>query len=491
MIEEKNTIDPKKYVVLIGLVATFGSLLFGYDTGVVNGALPFMAQSDQLNLTPVLEGAVTGAIGLGAALGCLIGGPLADSIGRRRGLLYLSILFFFATLGCTVSPNAYIMIVCRFFLGIAVGASSVTVPVYLAEIATQETRGRMVGLMDLVVVFGQLLAFTVNAVLAITMSDNSHVWRYMLVVAALPAMALFIGMLKTDESPRWLIAKGRISEAMNVLHKTRATKEQAIFELNQIQDLLSEEAIHKKFTLSDLKQSWIRRLLLLGIGLSITQQITGVNSIMFYGSQILTQSGFSTQAALIGNIGNGLISVIGAGFGLYLVGKVGRRPMLTAGLVGTTVCMLGIAIISNVMSDSPALPFIILSLTVTFLGFQQSCVSPVTWLMCSEIFPLRMRATGMGMAVFFQWIGNFVVGFTFPILLSTLGLSATFFVFVGLGTCAIIFVRIFMPETKGQTLEELEAMFSGKEKVTATSMSRGGITLDKLMDKELQDIKKS
>ncbi|MDQ0204171.1 major inositol transporter-like SP family MFS transporter [Pectinatus haikarae] len=452
-------VDPKKYVILIGLVATFGSLLFGYDTGVVNGALPFMARPDQLNLSPVLEGAITGAIGLGAALGCLIGGRLADLLGRRKNLLYLSILFFLATIGCSLSPNAYIMIAFRFILGVAVGASSVTVPIYLAEIATKETRGRMVGLMDLVVVSGQLLAFIINAVLAIQLGNTSHVWRYMIAVAAIPAVALFAGMLKTDESPRWLVAKGRISEAMSVLHKTRTTKEQVIAELNELQDLLSKEENRKNFTLSDLKTRWIRRLLFLGIGLSITQQITGVNSIMFYGSQILTSSGFSTQAALIGNIGNGVISVLGGLFGLYLVGKIGRRPMLTLGLAGTTVCMLGITLISHFAPHSSQLPFYVLGLTITFLAFQQSCVSPVTWLMCSEIFPLRMRATGTGMAVFFQWIGNFAVSFTFPILLNGLGLSLTFAVFVIMGLCAIIFVQLFMPETRGRTLEQLENDF--------------------------------
>ncbi len=452
--------NPQKYVILIGLIATFGSLLFGYDTGVVNGALPFMARPDQLNLTPVLEGAITGVIGIGAALGCVIGGHMADLLGRRKNLLYLSVLFFFATLGCTFSPNAYIMIFFRFCLGFAVGASSVTVPIYLAEIATKETRGRMVGLMDLVVVFGQLLAFIINAILAIQFGNVAHVWRYMLAVASLPAIGLFIGMLKTDESPRWLITKGRISDAMAVLHKTRATKEDAIAELNELQDLLSEESHTQKFTIKDFfKAKWTRRLLFLGIGLSITQQVTGVNSIMFYGSQILTKAGFSTNAALIGNIGNGVISVLGGLFGLWLVGKIGRRPMLTLGLTGTTLCMCGISLVSHFMADSQQLPFFVLSLTVLFLAFQQSCVSPVTWLMCSEIFPLRIRATGMGMAVFFQWISNFIISFTFPILLSSLGLSSTFIVFVGLGICAIIFIRTCMPETKGRSLEELENDF--------------------------------
>lgn len=454
--------NPQRYVILIGLVATFGSLLFGYDTGVINGALPFMSAADQLNLTPVLEGAITGGIGLGAAVGCLIGGRMADILGRRKNLLYLSILFFCATVGCALSPNAYVMIGFRFLLGIAVGASSVTVPIYLAEIATKDARGRMVGLMDLVVMSGQLLAFIINATLAINFGNTAHVWRYMIAVATLPAIALFIGMLKTDESPRWLVAKGHISEAMSVLYKTRATKEEVVGELNELQDLLSKEENRKKFTFSDLKTGWIRKLLYIGMGLSITQQVTGVNSIMFYGSQILTQSGFSTNAALIGNIGNGVISVMAGFLGLYLVGKIGRRPMLTMGLVGTITCMICITLITNFLPNSPNLPFYVLALTITFLAFQQSCVSPVTWLMCSEIFPLRMRATGTGMAVFFQWIGNFSVGFAFPILLSNLGLSHTFLTFAVLGCCSLIFVRVFMPETMGKTLEELENDFKSK-----------------------------
>lgn len=464
ILSDQQKVDPKKYVVLIGLVATFGSLLFGYDTGVVNGALPFMAQPDQLNLTPVLEGSITGAIGIGAAIGCVLGGPLADRLGRRRNLLNLSILFFFATVGCTLSPTAQFLIVCRLFLGVAVGASSITVPVYLAEIATKEARGRMVGLMDLVVVSGQLLAFIINAVLAVTMSDNSHVWRYMLGVAALPAVCLFVGMLRSDESPRWLVAKGRVSEAMQVLRKTRASKEVAIAEVNEIQDLLHTEANRENLSLRELLgQSWLRKILLIGIGCSLTQQYTGVNSIMFYGSQMLTNSGFSQQIAVIANIGNGVASVAGGAFGLWLVGKIGRRPMLTLGLVGTTCCMIIITIMSNVLAGSPNLPFIVLGMTITFLLFQQSCVSPVTWLMCSEIFPLRMRATGMGMAVVFQWLGNFSVGFFTPIFMSSFGMSGTFVIFAILGVCGLIFTRMCLPETKGHSLEEIEDMFRGKK----------------------------
>lgn len=471
MIDGKNTswevnpkVNPQRYVVLIGLVATFGSLLFGYDTGVVNGALPFMARPDQLNLTPVMEGAITGAIGIGAAIGCLLGGPLADRLGRRKNLLYLSILFFIATIGCTFSVSAQFLIVCRLFLGIAVGASSITVPIYLAEISTKEARGRMVGLMDLVVVSGQLLAFVINAILAVTMADNSHVWRYMLGVASLPAVCLFIGMLRSEESPRWLVSKGRISEAMKVLNKTRQSKEAAIAEVNQIQDVLDAEAKREKLSLQQLlRQSWLRKILFIGIGCSLTQQYTGVNSIMFYGSQMLTNSGFSQQIAIIANIGNGIASVVGGAFGIWLVGKIGRRPMLTLGLMGTTCCMVIITVASNLMEGSSNLPFVVLGMTITFLLFQQSCVSPVTWLMCSEIFPLRMRGTGMGMAVVFQWLGNFSVGFLTPVLMHVFGMSGTFVVFAVLGFCGLIFTRLCLPETMGHTLEEIENMFREKK----------------------------
>lgn len=459
MMSENLNTKASRIVITMGAISTFGSLLFGYNTGVINGALPYMATPDQLDLTPTLEGLVGSAICFGAAFGSVIGGRLADLIGRKTTLIYLAILFFFATLGCALSINATMMITCRFLLGLAVGGASVTVPAYLAEIATGNLRGRMVIMMDFAVVFGQLLAYVTNAVLALSFGDNPGIWRYLLGIAALPAIFLFFGMMYNDESPRWLVSKGKISDALKVLKKTHATEAKAITELNSIQDLVNEENSAKSFSIKDFTERWMKRILILGVALAIIQQTTGVNAIMFYGSQILTAAGFSNDAALIGNIANGIISVVGTIAGFYLVRKLTRRGMLAIGLVGILVANLLIGIVASTMEGSATLPYFVLTLTVIFLAFQQTFVSPVIWVVIAEIFPLKMRGTGMGLAVFFLWITVYFVTFAFPILIGTVGLSNTFFVFVVLGILSLLFVKYFMPETRGLSIEDIERKF--------------------------------
>jgi len=448
----------KKHLRKITIISTFGGLLFGYDTGVINGALPFMSEADQLNLTPFTEGLVTSSLLFGAAFGAMFGGRLSDHHGRRKNILYLAILFIFATLGCTFAPSVELMVTFRFILGLAVGGASVTVPAFLAEMSPAENRGRMVTQNELMIVSGQLLAFTFNAILGNTLGDTAHVWRYMLVIATLPAVFLWFGMLVVPESPRWLASKGRIGDALRVLQKVRA-EARAQAELKEIEKSLSDQSQMKKATFKDLNVPWVRRIVFIGLGIAVVQQITGVNSIMYYGTEILKDAGFETRAALIGNIANGVISVLATFVGIWLLGRVGRRPMLLTGQIGTTIALLLIGIFSLTMEGSPALPYIVLSLTVTFLAFQQGAISPVTWLMLSEIFPQRLRGLGMGVTVFCLWITNFLVGLLFPVLMAGIGLSTTFFVFVGLGIIAIAFVKKYLPETKDRTLEELEDDF--------------------------------
>lgn len=459
----------RRNLTLITLISTFGGLLFGYDTGVINGALPFMSQEGQLNLTPFTEGLVASSLLLGAAFGAVLGGSLSDKLGRRKYIIFLAVLFFITALGCAFAINVPMMVGFRFFLGIAVGGASVTVPTFLAEMSPTERRGRIVTQNELMIVTGQLLAFTTNAVIGNLLADSGNAWRYMLVIAALPALVLGFGMLRVPESPRWLASKGRNDEALDVL-KTIRQEKRAKTELNEIVTFLDKESKMEKAGIKDLAIPWIRNIVFLGIGIAVIQQVTGINSIMYYGTEILRDAGFETGAALIANIANGAISVIAVIFGIWLLGKVGRKPMLLVGQVGAVIALFGIGISSSVFAGTAILPYIVISFTVMFLAFMQGAIAPVTWLMLAEIFPARIRGLGMGISVFFLWIVNFIIGLTFPVLLASIGLSVTFFGFGILNILAILFVVKFVPETRGISLEELEARFKGEavEKVKPT-----------------------
>ncbi|TGA96084.1 sugar porter family MFS transporter [Sporolactobacillus shoreae] len=453
-----NSDKHKKFLKIIALVSTFGGLLFGYDTGVINGSLPFMSQPDQLNLNSFTEGLVASSLLLGAAFGAIFSGKLADKKGRRKVIMSLAVIFFLTTLGCTFAPNAGVMILFRFLLGIAVGGASVTVPTYLAEVSPVEKRGQIVTQNELMIVSGQLLAYIFNAAIAGFSGGDGHVWRYMLVLATLPAVFLWIGMLIVPESPRWYATKGNLKSALQVLHRIRK-KTRAKLELAAIKKSIEKERQVSKASFRDLNTGWIRRIVFLGIGIAVVQQITGVNSIMYYGTHILEEAGFQSQVALIANIANGVISVLATFVGMWLLGKVDHRPTLLIGLTGTSISLFMIGIFSLTLQGTALLPFLVLGMTVTFLAFQQGAISPVTWLMLSEIFPLRLRGLGMGVTVFCLWITNFLIGLVFPVLVDSVGLSATFFAFFACGLGALAFVGKFLPETRGHSLEQVEQYF--------------------------------
>ncbi|XAS64718.1 sugar porter family MFS transporter [Micrococcaceae bacterium Sec5.8] len=437
-------------------ISTLGGLLFGYDTGVINGALPYM--QEDLGLTPLTEGLVTSSLLFGAAFGALFGGRLADRNGRRKMLMVLAAIFLIGTLACTFAPTTGVMISARFVLGLAVGGASVTVPVYLAEISPSARRGRIVTRNELMIVTGQLLAFIFNAYLGARFGESGGIWRWMLVVATLPAIALWVGMNVMPESPRWLASTGRFGEALSVLQRIRSQSE-ARAEFEEVKAMAVEDYKSTMGSWQDIRVPWLRHIFVVGFGLAVIQQITGVNSIMYYGNQILAESGFGREAALTANIANGVISVLATFVGIWLLGKVGRRRMLITGQFGTTAALLLIGFFSLVLPEGTARGFVILSLTVTFLAFQQGAISPVTWLMLSEIFPLNIRGLGMGTSAFVLWTVNFLVGFGFPQLLDAIGLSNTFFVFAVLGVGAIAFAAKYIPETKDKSLEDLEHHF--------------------------------
>lgn len=448
----------QRYLQKVTWIATFGGLLFGFDTGVINGALLYM--KDDLGLTPFTEGLVASALLIGAMLGALCSGRLSDIKGRRRIILFLAVLFFLGALACALAPTLNFMVAARFTLGLAVGGASVVVPAYLAEMAPSSIRGRIITRNELMIVTGQFLAFTTNATLGNVFGDLDGVWRWMLALATLPAVALWLGMLYMPESPRWLATKGRFREGLEVLKLVRE-EYYAKAEMEAITQQISNERFIKKGGWRDLSQKGARRIFLIGIGIAVTSQLTGVNSIMYFGTQILTEAGLEQRSALIANVVNGIISIGATFVGIALLDRVGRRPMMLLGFTGTTLSLLLIGLVSVFVDPSVTRAMLILAAMAMFLACMQGLIGPAFWVLLAEIFPMRIRGGCMGMAIAAFWLTNVMIGMFFPSLVATLGIGQTFFVFVGAGLLSLTFVAVWVPETRGSTLEEIEQRLYG------------------------------
>ena len=389
-------------ILAIAGVATLGSLLFGYDTGVISGALPYMYMpfdANGLQLTSFEEGAIGGTLLVGAALGALIGGRLSDRYGRRHNITMLALLFLIGALGTTFSPTVWVMYPFRVILGFAVGGASATVPVYLAETAPKRIRGSIVAIDQLMIVTGQLLAFTMNAMIntakggpritieadpsghvapgsysydALTalqtskggtmsaaqfhdfldqltiVSGNGEAWRYMLVICSIPAIALWIGIRLMPESSRWYVAKERLHDAIGALKRVREEAEDGplVDEMLEMvearQHELAEEARRRGLGYV-WRTPWLRKLLLVGVFLAIVNQTTGVNTVMYYAPKVLEYAGMSTSASITAQVANGVMSVIGSAIGIWLIMRFRRRQILIADVTGVGVCLLGIA----------------------------------------------------------------------------------------------------------------------------------------------------
>ena len=446
----------KGFLIRLTVISTLGGLLFGYDTGVISGALLYMR--DDLAMTTAQEAWVVSSLLFpGAAFGALLGGRIADWLGRKNSLIVCAVIFLVGALGCALAPNVALMVAARIILGFGVGAAAVACPLYLAEMAPAERRGRMVTINELMIVTGQMLAFAINALLAVTIED-AHVWRIMLGVAAIPAVVLLIGMFLLPESPRWFGARGRVDEARQVLTLSRSP-EQVEVEVADIVATAKAEGDSRKHAWHALRDNrWMRRLLYIGFGLAAVQQATGINTVNYYAPSILTASGLGEQAALIATIGVGVTSVVMTIVGIWLLGFVPRRVMLMIGFGGVVGSQLLLAFLFT-LPESDATSYTILAGMMLFVAFVQAFIGTGVWLMLSEIFPLAIRGLAMGLAVFVLWTVNALISFVFPQIVEAIGSTPTFLVFAAINALSFFFVWRAVPETKGRSLERLEEDF--------------------------------
>lgn len=446
----------RKRLGLISIVACFGGLLFGYDTGVSSGAEGPM--SEELGLSLIQTGTVISSLVFAAAVGAFLGGRISDVIGRKKTILVLATMFFVGVLFVVFAPGFQVVVTGRVILGLAVGGASTVVPVYLAELAPFEIRGSITGRNEMAIVLGQFAAFTVNAILNATLGHVPGLWRIMFGVCALPAVALFVGMLRMPESPRWLVEKGRGQEALTVL-KTVRSEDRALAEFAQVQRVTEEEkdlAAAQLGYRDILTTGWLRRIVLVGIGVAVTQQLTGINTIMYYGPRVLEQSGFTESKALAAATLFGLAAVVGGIIALRNMDRLDRRKTFFIGLFLTTTCHCLVGISGFVIpADSPARPYIVAGLVTLFVLSMQSFLNIAVWVWLAEIFPLSIRGVGIGISVFFGWFVNGLLALYVPTLLNALGMG-TFFLFAGIGVIMLGFLWHEVPETRGRSLEALE-----------------------------------
>lgn len=517
----------RRGILAIAGVATLGSLLFGYDTGVISGALPYMYMpygAKGLQLSSFEEGAVGGTLLIGAALGALIGARLSDRHGRRHNITMLAILFLLGALGTALAPNVWVMYVFRVILGFAVGGASATVPVYLAETAPKRVRGSIVAIDQMMIVTGQLLAFAMNAAISkalggpeinvvstpaqsygvttglqsfdnisrlqtskggpldpaayhqflneLTVSTgNGEIWRYMLVLCSLPAIALWIGIRMMPESSRWYAANLRIAEAIGALKRVRDERHDDVAEeVNEMLDVQRAEAKQEKWSLLQiLKIKWARKLLYIGIVLGLADQLTGINTAMYYTPKILSAAGVPMEDAISLNVVSGAISFIGSAFGLWLVAKFARRHVGMYQELGITISLAAMACVfgffispylnedGNIEGAPNFAPWLVLAIICLFVFIKQS--GTVTWVLVSEIYPAAVRGTALGIAVATLWLANAVVSIAFPPLMENVGGAGTYAIFAAINFLSFLFYWKVVPETKFHSLEELELKF--------------------------------
>ncbi|MDQ6834709.1 MAG: sugar porter family MFS transporter [Actinomycetota bacterium] len=429
-----------------------GGLLFGYDTGVISGALLFIP--NDFKLSPFLQGAIVAGLLLGAMVGAAFAGRLSDRMGRRRLIIIAAVVFTFGALLAALAPTVGVLIIARVIIGLAVGSAALVVPLYLSEIAPTEIRGAITSLNQMMIVSGILVAFVVNAILA-----SSANWRLMLGLAAVPSVVLLVGMLFMPETPRYLVHAGEEETAREVLEDLPGDEppHEQIKEIREVEQQENEGEVGLRGL---IRATWVRPALIVATGLAVFQQLVGINTIIYYAPTTLTNVGFAKTSAIYANLIIGVVNVGMTLVAIRLIDRVGRKPMLYAGVVGMVASLLVLGVSLSVLATPhhPGDPAAVITLVClgTFIASFAATWGPVAWVMMPEVLPLSVRGTAMGVAVFGNWAANFVVSQSFPPLISGLGPGPVFLGYAVMGLLAGLFVKVMVTETKGRSLEDIE-----------------------------------
>lgn len=439
----------RRYLYLVCSIASLGGVLFGFDLVIISGTIPFFTKYFQLSEAGV--GWAVGCINLGSALGALIAGRLSESLGRKKLLLLCAFLFALTGAGTGWAGNISVFIFFRLLSGVAVGVAALVCPMYIAEIAPTEFRGRMVTFYQLAIVSGLLLAYLADYLLLDTGINN---WRWMFSSQSIPALLFFGGLFLVSESPRWLIRKHRLSEAGKILVNIGGP----VYAQQQVKTIQHSFASETKENWKDLFQKKYRGIILLGVVIAVFSQLDGQNSLFSYAPEIFKQAGMARDSAFLQSVILGVINFVFTFVAIGTIDRKGRRKLLLVGSL--LLCLDAVGLSLSFALHLPA-PWI-LGFVLGFIAIYAATLGPVTWVTLSELFPNKVRGSLMALATLSLWIANFLTTASFPVMKSNLGLPVTFGIHALICLIYFVFIYFKVPETKGKSLEEIEGLLVGK-----------------------------
>ena len=454
--EDGSVAQARRNVTITAAIAGLAGLLFGYDTGIVAGAL--LTITPEFGLNSLQAGLVVGAVPIGAVGGAWFASYGADKYGRRTLILISAAIFIAGAVVSAIAPDSFILIVSRVVIGAGIGVASAVAPVYISEVAPADMRGGLVTFFQLAVTIGILVAYLVG----LAFTDLNEGWRWMLGLGAVPALILAIGILRLPHSPRWLMMQDDTEGAKSALEKVRPAGPEAIdLEIQQIRDSTGPDTSRW----SDLKAPAVKAALLVGIGLAVLQQITGIYTVIYYAPTIIQSTGVdSASSAILASLGVGIINVFMTVVAMRLLDRVGRRTLLFIGVTGMSVSLfaLGLAFI-NGMPETVSTVMAIGSLMLFVSSFAIS-LGPIFWLLNAEVYPLAVRGKAAAAGTMTNWFFNFLVSVTFLSLIELLTETGAFWLYGSIGLVTLWFCWKFVPETKGKTLEQVDAIFERRAK---------------------------